>query len=264
MPRGIRKLQIGNGAKCTVLKQLLHPSLAVNVKYPNIGHRQRLENLLVVGKEVKRIRGKDQEAILFRHDDFDDGTVLYCQERFAKVVTEGPVTEFFGENANVAENVARLRAEGYGVDDDNEPAPENIPLPSNQHQENNLYSQWGSKNVCNRRSNGHCEENAQVHQMPMDDKRISWFLHFFPMAFLRDVIITETNNKMTGNKKLEEAEFLRFIGLLMLMATVQTSTSHRSWFEDTQPSEFEGAPFRLNKYMSRSRFVIYYVCSNLH
>jgi hypothetical protein len=44
--------------------------------------------------------------------------------------------------------------------------------------------------------------------MSMGDKRISWFLHFFPMAFLHDVVIKETNNKMTGNKKLDEAEFL--------------------------------------------------------
>jgi hypothetical protein len=64
---------------------------------------------------------------------------------------------------DMAENVARLQAEGYGVDDDNEPAPENIPLPNDQQQEDNIYSQWGSKNVCNRRSNGHHEENARVH-----------------------------------------------------------------------------------------------------
>jgi hypothetical protein len=38
------------------------------------------------------------------------------------------------------------------------------------------------------------------------------------------------------------------------MATVQVGCDRRSWFEDTEPSEFEGAPFRLQKYMSRTRF----------
>ena len=97
----------------------------------------------------------------FRSEDFDDNQLLHYLERYAQVVTEGGRAGFFsldmdGEEeeefqvevveggvevddddvTNVLvpkltdssnDNIARLRTEGYGVDDDNELPPENIP-----------------------------------------------------------------------------------------------------------------------------------------
>ena len=58
------------------------------------------------------------------------------------------------------EDVARMRKEGYGVDDDNDPAPENITTPAAKDDEV-TYHEWGSRsNICYRRS----EEN--VYEMP--------------------------------------------------------------------------------------------------
>jgi hypothetical protein len=48
----------------------------------------------VTGRELKQIRGKEQLCILFHHEDFKN-LQLYCQERYAKVITEGPDAEFF-------------------------------------------------------------------------------------------------------------------------------------------------------------------------
>ena len=89
------------------------------------------------------------------------------------------------------EDLVWIRAEEYGVDDGNEPAPENEP--HDNYDQGNVFFEWESKNVCNRKSIGHREENVRVHKLPMDDRRISWFLHFFPMTFLRDAILSETN-----------------------------------------------------------------------
>ena len=36
------------------------------------------------------------------------------------------------EGNDLAENMARLKLEGYGIDDDNDPAPENIPILSEE------------------------------------------------------------------------------------------------------------------------------------
>ena len=82
---------------------------------------------------------QDRVCIVFRHNDFDD-LELYCAERYARVITEGAEADLFvdddvvvaevveAENvqeeaqevpklyaSDLAENIARLRAEGYGV-----------------------------------------------------------------------------------------------------------------------------------------------------
>ena len=49
-------------------------------------------------------------------------------------------------------DVAILRKEGYRVDDDNNPAPENIPTPASKNDEV-TYHEWGSRsNICYPRS----------------------------------------------------------------------------------------------------------------
>ena len=60
------------------------------------------------------------------------------------------VTPELSDNTN--EGVARLRKEGYGVDDDKDPSPVNIPTPATKYDEV-TYHEWGSRsNICYRRS----------------------------------------------------------------------------------------------------------------
>ena len=163
MPK--KKKQNGIGAVCSVITRFLHPRPLVAAKYPNAHHQHRTDGLLVSYRASKKVNRVDKMCIFFRHDDFDDNQLLHCVERYAKVLTEGGPADIFdldlvvGEEAvsvavegggevdddaivnvvvpkltdNSNEDIARLRAEGYGVDDDNDPAPENIPtvVPSN-------------------------------------------------------------------------------------------------------------------------------------
>ena len=102
--------------------------------------------------------------------------MIYSVERYAKVITEGAEADFFrvviatedvvteavAENASenpaplqasdIAENMTRLRIEGYGIDDDNEPASENIPVESvaptvNSITAPSIYQEWDSIHV---------------------------------------------------------------------------------------------------------------------
>lgn len=284
MPRGTRKKRLGIGAICTVLKRMLHPSQQIDNKYPNKQFHDRLNDLLVIGKENRRVNGKEQQVILFRHSDFaDDDTVLYCMPRFAKVVTEGPECQLFnpleagGATGNrdgagleegeeeepleipaidpynlLADEIARLLNDGYDVDDDNAPAPENIPTANDYT--NIQYDAWGSRMICNRMMEGHRFERPKLMRQPTDQSRRSWFLLFLPEEWMKEVLLPELNKNILGSNPVEWPEFLRFLGLLLLMATVRVGCDRRSWFEHTEPSEFEGAPFRLHKYMSRTRF----------
>ena len=55
---------------------------------------------------------------------------------------------------NMNEDVARLRKEGYGVYDDNNPGPENIPTPAAKDYKV-VYHEWGSRsNICYRQLEG--------------------------------------------------------------------------------------------------------------
>ena len=89
---------------------------------------------------------------MFQHDDFNDQE-LYTVERYGRVTEEGPKDSFFIEDEEVpdldtheqndevldafeslptisgqlVDDIARLRRDGFSVDDDMDPAPENIP-----------------------------------------------------------------------------------------------------------------------------------------
>ena len=60
------------------------------------------------------------------------------------------VTPELSDNTN--KYVAILRKEGYGVDNDNDPAPENTPTPVAKY-DKVTYHEWGSRsNICYQRS----------------------------------------------------------------------------------------------------------------
>ena len=108
---------------------------------------------------VRKIKGVTKPCILVKHDDYGDD-LLYCAVRNAVVTTEGPEDDIFPDQApqlpdkpvwdgavyevdesdedeanddiiynfqNNAEDIAQVRDKGFLVDDDNDPAPKNIP-----------------------------------------------------------------------------------------------------------------------------------------
>lgn len=269
--------EINVGDVCSVLLRYLHPSQLISARYPNQEHGERLTNLLVIGTDTKRIRGIERRCVIFRHPEFEN-IQLYCSVQFARVSTavETPevgrvpvvlerveqeeelhaIPRISGE---AAEDIAHLRAEGYGVDDDNEPAPENVPDPTNEAPATTssvTYLGWGARlpGFCNRRGTHNHYENASIKpgSRPHNNQRMDWFLRCLPVTYLKEVLLPETNRKMS--QPMDFSELMRFIGLVLLMSTARVGCSIRDWFSEAPPSPFEGAPFRLHMYMSRSRY----------
>lgn len=176
-----KRLHHGIGAICQVVKRLLHPRKLIADKYPNAQKNDVLGDLLAVGCEEKTVGKKPQLCILMRHSDFDDGEILYAVVRYCRVLTEGPPGDRFLntiaatpespagvaspgiENAEVEvpeilggtiNDASIFRAEGISVDDDNEPAPENIPVPSTNTNIDCIYEDWNSVTLCQRKKNG--------------------------------------------------------------------------------------------------------------
>ena len=145
------KLRLGEGATCSVLVKFLRPTREVKEKYPHNVPDERVDGLVAV-RAGRKTRGRTEyPAVFFTHPEFP-GVELSAAQNKIKVVAEGHPSGFWGDAPaptelppdapvvgneaidgdvffarNNAEDIARIRAEGFEVDDDNDPAPENIP-----------------------------------------------------------------------------------------------------------------------------------------
>eukprot|EP00957_Ditylum_brightwellii_P058647 4447880-Ditylum_brightwellii.AAC.1 len=74
-----KALQNGVSTTVSILKRMLHQKKKVAKKYPNMGHQDRLDDLLVVSREKKAIKSRKQSVIFVCHDDFPNN-MLYTSE----------------------------------------------------------------------------------------------------------------------------------------------------------------------------------------
>jgi hypothetical protein len=272
------KKTMGVGAVVSALSRLLHPSAVIREKYVNPQKGHRVENLLVIRRESRKINSRDQMAIIMRHDDFP-GVELYCVERYAHINTAGPAEHYFEamappargpdeeplpanvelpqevvpflEMRDVNPTDAQLIASVVPTDDDNEPAPENVPEGDHF---TTISGEWGHSNICNRKVTGVRDTKASIH-IPREVKvtLLRLFELFFFKDFVIDILLPLINNNIAPGETVSYGEFLRFIGLWLLMATTQGATRRDYWSVE-QPSRFKGAPFRFGDLMSRNRF----------
>ena len=153
------------GAIAWAMSKFVHPSKPICDQYPNQPKNHKLEGIILLREDDKVVRrGTDPIPVfLFRHEDFPDKE-FYCARRYVHVTQEGPESSLFvpppprgvpmetiatgannsnrldGAEANdmpsllsgrttnlLSEDMAELRRQGIAIDDDNDPAPENIP-----------------------------------------------------------------------------------------------------------------------------------------
>jgi len=120
---------------------------------PNFTKTDRLSELITVCRETTTRNGHTFEAVFFEHRDFDG--LIHAAHCYVRVDTEGDPYDFSGSapspcvsrknslvasqdevddvddlppvGGNLAEDIANFCNQGFNVDDDREPAPENIP-----------------------------------------------------------------------------------------------------------------------------------------
>ena len=122
---------------------------------------------MLIKEEEKEVNHKKTQCFIFRHDQFPN-IELYSSKRWTKIEKEGSETQLFinevsnnvSDNVNIEsvneeggddeaiddeveitpnvlnarntnEDIMYVRGLGLAVDDDNEPAPENVPEPTN-------------------------------------------------------------------------------------------------------------------------------------
>lgn len=277
-----RKKRHGVGAVCSVLLKYLHPAQYINEKFKNSTKSDRLENCIAFRQEVRTVKKKNQLVILLRHDDHA-GQELYAVKRWVKVETEGAEEHIFVEEdeeepiavvvnekgdeteeidavvfsaGSRAEDIAMVRAMGLDVDDDNVPAPENIPQNATDAtgEEGNVELGWGWSGIDHRKQLNISNVRANIAGITSDAMEHISFLGMFFLLFpkpLISLIIAETNKKLEHPTSM--GEFLRWIGIWLLLSTM--SGFKRSEFWSIKPIElYNGAPYRLNELMTSNRF----------
>jgi hypothetical protein len=159
-------LRFGVGGVATCISRFVHPSKPIRDKYLNREKGHKLDNLKIIALQEKVIRrgAPAAKVYIFSHDDFPDQE-FYASTRYVHLTQEGPEDGYFAEegavvparrvavqanagrmdgvdevnrgvnipfarNSNLtADDMAELRRQGITIDDDNDPAPENIPIP---------------------------------------------------------------------------------------------------------------------------------------
>ena len=127
------------------------------------------------------------------------------------------VPTIVGENDS-----SRIRALGFEVDDDDEPAAENL-LPPNPNEV--TYGQWGWNGIDARAAQNHYQMGAHMKGFATREicefSILEWFLRFLPRQYVQDVLIPETNKSLEDtDMPLTFGEFLRWLGLWLLMSTI--------------------------------------------
>ena len=98
----------------------------------------------------------------------------------------------------LAEDINAMRAAGANIDDDNEPAEENIPQ-STVDVESPFENEWGFKGVCYGRKDSHsnCNTSCSMPRETWQTMSVSdWFLLFFPMSYVTDTMLPAMNSAL--------------------------------------------------------------------
>ena len=138
-----RALPLGEGAVCSVLVNKLRPSRTVAEALPNAAANQHVEDLVATHRAVITRSGRKCDTIYFTSPSFP-GVEISAAKKFVIVMVPGhadamwthftpavhapiavpnvpPIvaaTQTIGDE--IFEDIARVRAEGYEVDDDNQ------------------------------------------------------------------------------------------------------------------------------------------------
>jgi hypothetical protein len=285
--------QRGVGARCDILLKYLHPQVLINSKIPKDGwtHKQELTDCVVVSRETKNIDRKAKVVIVVKHTSFGD-SVIYCAERYAKVKVQGGPDGFFNKKLDLpiianaptfaigdldkpidtsvidkmgrstrSEDIALARSQGLDVDDDNEPAPENIPAAGARiDNTTNLHGQeWGWGGTCHRKTKHHLDVDPQILNYSRSDlcnqTKLDMFLLFFPIDYFEDVLVKETSLTLVrqAHNPLSMGELVRFFGCIFFMSCF-SGVDRRDFFSSDPISLATGAPYRLTQFMPGYRF----------
>jgi hypothetical protein len=208
------RLRLREGARCSCLVKIIRPSKDVAAALVNPEPGRRIEDLIAISRDVTNRGGKTFAAIFFRSSTIPG--LLHAVERWVKVGEEGPpdqlweaaapaeapvtavyiderredIVDFVFHAQKRAEDINLFRNMGFEVDNDNDPAPENVPAgdaPPVNGGELLEGQQWGWDGIDRRAMMQGSMYNGPTFTndwSPKDSSFVDIFLHCFPCYFL--------------------------------------------------------------------------------
>ena len=174
-------------------------------------------------------------------------------------------------STNVAEDIAAVRNLGFIVDDDNDPAPENVPGPTtnatlprtsvtNAPKLCDTTQGWNDVYVDRRKASGaHDIKPSLPGLLGKDPKKCTYleiFLMFLGNNVVKTIVLPATNaNLPHGVQKVAYGKFLQWIGMWLLMATSNGYVRADYWLHGSKRERrIRKVPYDFNDYMSKRRF----------
>ena len=170
------------------------------------------------------------------------------QEQQDELLPAAIDSELSGENHGGTSDLLSALSGVVDIDDNNDPVPENVLAMTTAPSV--LSNTWGHAGICfhKQQSIGNTPAKLVIPvDMTRDDINLQLFECLFPKKFMVEVMIP-TMNKLLKTS-VSYGELLSWIGLWILMSTVDGSDRHSFW-STNDPNIYEGAPFRLTSLMS--------------
>ena len=279
-----KAIPAGIGAIGKAKMNAVHPSALLTAKYGTAFERDYFDGLRIERADRGKVsnRGRVVDRYHVTHPDFPEVEFMVCRRNFTVVVapdhpfevapppqqepgeqqeelalrqssTDGASTlpiPPVGRRLSSSE-IAELRARGLTVDDDDEPDELNAAEPPPPPVGN-----WITPTFCRRASQGHVKVRGKWVNATWDSVKemdeLELFLLCFPINYIKDVVLPETNKHMM--KEVTMKEFFKFIGCIFFMSCHPGVGDRDLWWTKRPISLREGAPFRLNHFMKRHRF----------
>ena len=160
------------------------------------------------------------------------------------------VMELLSLTRTRVEEISHFYAQGFEVDDNNHPAPENIPPAATTSTTSCIYLDWGSSTLDPNRINNLSNYKGVLRGFDMATKNslLVHFLHFLPVDFIKEVLLEQMNQLIVPPCLFPE--FIRFLALMLQIGTTQGCKMRNFWSTEDVVDIFLGAPFHFNHLMS--------------
>ena len=169
-------------------------------------------------------------------------------------ISDNNVEPSVGGSRFTRDDIVHYRNQGIEVDDDNEPAPENAepPAPTDF-----LAPTFRRPLFCVRKMEDIPDKAGKWNSYSCDKiakmSEVDLFRMAFPEEFIFDVIIPATNERLCKPTTLRE--FYVWLGCHFYMACHPAVSNREMWWAKEDPDMFSGAPFWLEDYMTKTRFL---------
>ena len=162
----------------------------------------------------------------------------------------------WGGNNLDNDDIINVMAAAPMIDDDNQPAPENLPSTEDSTgATDDIMGQWTHSGICDQKAT--IQHNAKPELtfwtlLLSNPSNLNLFKGLFFSSFIKTTILPQTNQNLPhGEKPILYGEFLHWIGLWMLMGTI-IGPQRREFWATSPIDAFHGAPLRLSVWMTRT------------